>query len=75
MPAHQIADDQKAGGEDLYRFFEENGMKEDVDRMIVFGHIIHNADRHERNFGVIRDPDTLKIRRFSPLFDTGSYFG
>lgn len=75
VPAHQFAEEHKAGGEDLYHFFVEMGMKDDVDRMIVFDHIIHNTDRHERNFGVIRDPDTLEIRSFAPLFDSGSSFG
>lgn len=75
VSAHQIADEHKAGGEELYRFFAEAGMKEKVDRMIVFDHIIHNTDRHERNFGVIRDPGTLQICGFAPLFDSGSSFG
>ena len=59
VSAHQIANEHRAGREELYRFFVEKGMKEEVDRMIVFDHIIHNTDRHERNFGIIRDPDTL----------------
>lgn len=75
VSAHQIADEHRVGGEDLYRFFAEAGMKEEVDQMIVFDHIIHNTDRHERNFGIIRNPDTLKIRGFAPLFDSGSSFG
>lgn len=75
VSAHQIAEEYKAGGEDLYRCFADGGMKEDVDRMIIFDHIIHNTDRHERNFGIIRDADTLQVCRFAPLFDSGSSFG
>lgn len=42
--------------------------------MLVFDHLIHNTDRHEKNFGFIRDAETLKIERFAPLFDNGSSF-
>jgi len=56
VTAHQIAEKYKLDGHGLYRFFAEAGMKREVDHMIVFDHLIHNTDRHERNFGVIRTP-------------------
>lgn len=46
-----------------------------IDRMILFDHIIHNTDRHEKNFGIIRDADTQAIISMAPLFDNGSSFG
>ena len=55
-----------------FHLFQE---QQEVDKMILFDHIIHNTDRHERNFGVIRNPDTLEITGFAPLFDSGSSFG
>lgn len=39
--------------------------------MIVCDSIIANTDRHLRNFGFIRDIDTLEWR-FAPLFDSGN---
>ena len=39
--------------------------------MIVCDHIMANTDRHWRNFGIIRNIDTLECR-FVPFFDTGN---
>jgi len=75
VTAHQIAEEYRLDGPGLYRFFANAGMKREVDHMIVFDHLIHNTDRHERNFGVIRDSDSLEILGFAPLFDSGSSFG
>ena len=43
-----------------------------LDRMIVFDYIIANEDRHFGNFGLLRDPDTLKWLGAAPLFDNGT---
>ncbi len=75
VTAHQIAEEYKLDGKGLYRFFADADMKQEVNRMIVFDHLIHNTDRHEKNFGIIRDSDTMEIHRFAPLFDSGSFFG
>ena len=42
--------------------------------MIVFDHLLHNTDRHEKNFGILMDLDTGK-ESFAPLFDSGSCLG
>ncbi|MBQ9067666.1 MAG: HipA domain-containing protein, partial [Eggerthellaceae bacterium] len=42
-----------------------------LSKMIVCDGIVANADRHLRNFGFIRNIDTLEWR-FAPLFDTGN---
>jgi hypothetical protein len=44
--------------------------------MIVCDFILANSDRHWRNFGLIRNIDTLAMRP-APLFDTGNclWFG
>lgn len=42
-----------------------------LSKMIVCDSIIANTDRHLRNFGFIRDIDTLEWR-FAPLFDSGN---
>ena len=39
--------------------------------MYLVDYIMMNYDRHMRNYGVVRDVDTLKITRLIPIFDTG----
>lgn len=64
---------------ELFRFFRDNSsdssISGDIRKMIAFDHIIHNNDRHEKNFGLLRDSDTLQYFRMAPLFDSGSSFG
>lgn len=43
-----------------------------LDMMIVLDHIIQNEDRHFRNFGVIRNAETLEYLGASPIFDSGN---
>lgn len=40
--------------------------------MTAFDLLIGNSDRHEGNFGIIRDPDTTNFLRPAPLFDSGT---
>ena len=35
-------------------------VRDDVNAMIAFDHIIANTDRHTNNFGIIRDAETLE---------------
>lgn len=46
-------------------------MKSALDRMIVCDDILANRDRHWRNFGIIRNVNTL-VCRPAPIFDSGS---
>ena len=46
-----------------------------VDRMIVLDYIIANEDRHQNNFGLIRNADTLEFIGAAPIFDSGSSLG
>ncbi len=43
-----------------------------LDYMISLDYIITNSDRHWNNFGVLRDPETLKLVSLAPLFDHGN---
>lgn len=47
------------------------GAKLLLDRMIVCDDLIANHDRHHRNFGIIRNIETLECRP-APIFDSGS---
>lgn len=46
-------------------------IKKNLSDMYLIDYIMMNYDRHMKNFGVIRDVETLKITRFMPIFDTG----
>lgn len=70
-----LKDNKNAGGVNLYNIFKSLGMKKEADNMIIFDHILHNTDRHEKNFGIIRDAGTLEIITFAPIFDSGSCLG
>lgn len=39
--------------------------------MIVLDYIMMNEDRHLRNFGIIRNVETLKWIKVAPIYDTG----
>ena len=34
--------------------------------------LISNCDRNTRNYGFLRDPDTLKVKQLAPIFDNGA---
>jgi hypothetical protein len=41
-------------------------------QMFAADFVLANRDRHYRNFGIIRNVDSLKVTRLAPVFDTGS---
>lgn len=43
-----------------------------IDTMTAFDLLIANTDRHEGNFGVIINPDTMEYLHPAPLFDSGT---
>ena len=47
-------------------------IRKDIDKMIVIDYLIANYDRHWRNFGFIRDANTLEYQGFAPIFDSGA---
>lgn len=48
------------------------GVKEALDRMIVLDYLIANEDRHQNNFGVVRNAETLEYQGAAPIFDSGT---
>jgi hypothetical protein len=48
------------------------GIVEALDRMIVVDYLIANEDRHQNNFGVIRNAETLEWIGPAPIYDSGS---
>lgn len=45
--------------------------RENVENMFILDYLIMNIDRHMKNFGVIRDVNTLEWVRTTPIFDNG----
>lgn len=43
-----------------------------VNQMLTLDYIIVNADRHQNNFGLIRNADTLEYISAAPIYDSGS---
>lgn len=50
---------------------DEESVREGLSKMLVCDSILANSDRHWRNFGFIRDVDTLELR-LAPAFDSGN---
>ena len=45
--------------------------RENIENLFVLDYLMLNNDRHLKNFGVIRNVNTLKLERVAPIFDTG----
>ena len=45
--------------------------RKNVASMFLVDYILMNTDRHMKNFGVIRNVNTLKWEKTAPIFDTG----
>ena len=43
-----------------------------MDYQTLLDFVISNTDRHYQNFGILRDPDTLKLVSVAPIFDCGN---
>ena len=50
----------------------EKQVKEHFSKMFVCDFILANHDRHYRNFGLIRNVETLAYTRMAPIYDTGA---
>ena len=50
---------------------DEAAVRKSMSQMIVCDALLANSDRHWRNFGIIRNVDTLEIKP-APLFDSGN---
>ncbi|RAU96868.1 HipA domain-containing protein [Paenibacillus sp. YN15] len=48
------------------------GIVDALDRMIVVDYLIANEDRHQNNFGVVRNAETLEWLGPAPIYDSGS---
>lgn len=76
-----IESKKKKGSYSLFLLFKQGclelGMSEKdfheyMDYLILTDFLFTNRDRHLRNIGILRDPDTLELIGFSPIFDNGN---
>ena len=51
---------------------DRNYVIRSMDYMIMSDFLITNTDRHWENFGILRDPHTLKFLSLAPIFDSGT---
>ena len=83
IPAWSILSEYgRSEGQTLYELTSSSfkrigctGVEECLDQMIALDFIIANEDRHYGNFGILRDPVTLKVKGFAPMFDCGASLG
>lgn len=47
-------------------------IKEAIDQMLVIDYLIVNEDRHQNNFGVIRNAEILEYLGAAPIYDSGT---
>lgn len=48
------------------------GIKDSLDRMLVLDYLIMNEDRHQNNFGAVRNANTLEWIGAAPIYDSGT---
>ena len=67
------------GNDSLYEHYisccDELGIKDarnKVNKMLVCDYILANYDRHYRNFGAIRNVETLEWIKIAPIYDSGN---
>ncbi|MCM1121934.1 MAG: hypothetical protein NC416_05075 [Eubacterium sp.] len=49
----------------------EDDVKRHFEKMFTCDFLLANSDRHYRNFGIIRNTETLSYIRMAPIYDTG----
>lgn len=47
-------------------------VRQSLDQMMVLDYLIANEDRHQNNFGVLRNAETLEWLGAAPIYDSGS---
>lgn len=48
------------------------GIRDSVDQMLVLDYLMVNEDRHQNNFGAVRNADTLEWIGAAPIYDSGT---
>ena len=82
IPAYDVVESKKKNNScSVYEHYinvcADHGLDESVTRtfleyQILTDYVITNIDRHLKNFGVLRDTDTLEFVGMAPIFDSGN---
>lgn len=80
VPAIDIVNSRKRKQDQSYfqlfiQLCEENGIEDAesfMSSMLSVDFLIANTDRHLNNFGILRNPDTLRWISMAPVFDSGN---
>ena len=71
--------EQRPNDQSFYQFLKATLQKTELPHaetyltnLFLSDAILANTDRHTRNFGVMRNVETLKFTRFAPIFDSGA---
>lgn len=80
IPAFDIIQNKKkSNSQNDYQFLVEcfkslglENIETHLSKMFTCDYILANKDRHWRNFGVIRNVETLEYTRIAPIFDSGA---
>lgn len=74
-----LCNKRKANSQSDYQFLVScykalglENVEETLCKMFTCDYILANEDRHWRNFGVIRNVETLEYTRIAPIFDNGT---
>lgn len=62
-PLRQVCMENGISQEDFTEFF---------DYLIMTDYLLTNTDRHMNNISILRNPDTLEVLGFAPIYDSGN---
>lgn len=55
----------------IVEMFDNLGLRESFDNLMVFDALVYNTDRHLNNYGLLVDNDSYKVEGMAPIFDNG----
>lgn len=55
----------------IVSMFDDLGLREEFDNLMIFDALVYNTDRHLNNYGLLRNNDTFEIEGMAPIFDNG----
>lgn len=56
---------------DIVSLFEDLGLREQFEDLLIFDALVYNTDRHLNNYGFLRDNSTYEVIGMAPIFDNG----
>ena len=56
---------------DILSMFDDLGLREAFDNLMVFDALVYNTDRHLNNYGLLRNNETFTVEGMAPIFDNG----